>query len=629
MYLNVYYAYSSIIQFTFYAKVVILNIMIDEALIDSEGNGIQFYGTGLVQFVKKIDGQPNVYLLQTVIEPPRATQVGPEPGQFYMVRCKKSGAYFGRPISVYHSKEILENGKRQIEIQFMILEKGTGTKELCHCISGEEVTLSGPMGNTFAVPESIDENKTEVCIVGGGIGVAPVANFASSLKEKSYDFFASFRSGSYGLENVKPRELLITTDDGSQGIHGMLSAALTAEKIKSAGYKCIFACGPEPMLAYVQKVAKETGVKAYLSLEHRMLCGAGACLGCTIQTDEGTLRVCKDGPVFDSDIIHFAAPGPRKSPLAENEEPDLSVDICGVHFKNPVIAASGTFGYGQNFRGLSDVSAWGGISSKGTTLEPRQGNPGERSIEVASGDINSIGLQNPGMEEVVNEILPEMLKLDSVIILNVAGHDLDSYVKAVQMADSTDVKMIELNISCPNVKAGGQAWGMVPEAAFQCVSAVRAVTKKPLIVKLTPNAPDLRAVARACIDAGADVLSLVNTFLSTAIDIEKGKPFFENIRAGLCGPAIKPIALRMVYDVVEEINKMPEEKRVPVIGIGGIEKWQDAVEFIMAGASAIQIGSATFANPNVAQEVCDGLKSFMKRKGYKTVDDFKGIAQVK
>lgn len=601
--------------------------MIDEALVDSDGNGIQFFGDGLVCELKKIDGQTNVFLLRTVIELERETQVAPEPGQFYMLRSKKSAAYFGRPISVYRSKVFSENGKRKIELQFMILEKGTGTKELCQMLPGEKVILSGPMGNVFHAPDCSD-GKVETCIVGGGIGVAPVANFASSLKNGSYDFFASFRSGSYGLDYVNPRELFITTDDGSQGIHGMLSAALTVDKIRDAGYKYIFACGPEPMLAYVQNVAREAGVKAYLSLEHRMLCGAGACLGCTIQTDEGTLRVCKDGPVFDSDIIHFAKPSPRKNPLPENIEPDLSVSICGVRFKNPVIAASGTFGYGQNFRGLSDVGAWGGISSKGTTLEPRQGNPGERSIEVASGDINSIGLQNPGMKEVVEKIVPEMMKLDSVIILNVAGHDLSSYVEAVRMADSTDVKMIELNISCPNVKAGGQAWGMVPEAASECVSAVRAVTKKPLIVKLTPNAPDLRAVARACIDAGADALSLVNTFLATAIDIEKGKPFFENVRAGLCGPAIKPIALRMVYDVVEEINKMPEEKRVPVIGIGGIEKWQDAVEFIMAGASAVQIGSAVFANPNVARDVCDGLKSFMKRKGYNNIEDFRGIAQV-
>jgi dihydroorotate dehydrogenase (NAD+) catalytic subunit len=203
---------------------------------------------------------------------------------------------------------------------------------------------------------------------------------------------------------------------------------------------------------------------------------------------------------------------------------------------------------------------------------------------------------------------------------------LESYVKATDMAEKTDVPMIELNISCPNVKAGGQAWGMNPDAAFECVSAVRAHTKKVLMVKLSPNAPDLRAVAMACVRAGADALSLVNTFSSTAIDIETGHPFFNNIRAGYCGPAIKPIALRMVYDVAEEMNKLPPEKRVPIVGLGGIEKWQDAVEFIMAGSCAVQVGSANFVNPDVAEEIVTGLRDFMRRKGYRSIADFCGLA---
>jgi dihydroorotate dehydrogenase (NAD+) catalytic subunit len=604
--------------------------MTDEPLIDENGDGIQFYGKAPVVSVTAVEGQSNVYLLETVITLERNTQISPRPGQFYMIRSEVSSVYFKRPISVYRSEDFFEDGKTKIRIQFLILEKGQGTKELCHMKPGAELSLTGPCGNAFEVEKSLLETDgPSVCIVGGGIGVAPVANFASSLPEKSYDFYASFKSGSYGLDYVKAENLYITTDDGSVGIHGMLPAALTAEKIKSAGYKVIYACGPAPMLVYVQKVAAELGVKCYLSLEHRMLCGLGACLGCTIQTKIGTLRVCKEGPVFDASIIEFEKPFPRSTPLPENEEPDLSVEINGVKFKNPVIAAAGTFGYGQIFRGVSDVSWWGGVSSKGSTLEPREGNPGERSIEESRGDINSIGLQNPGMKEVCEKLIPEMMKLPTTTILNLAGHDLESYVEAAKMAETTDVPMIELNISCPNVKAGGQAWGMNPDAAFECVSAVRAVTKKPLMVKLSPNAPDLRAVAIACVRAGADSLSLVNTLQSTAIDIETGKPFFNNIRAGYCGPAIKPIALRMVYDVVDEINRLPAEKRVPVIGIGGIEKWQDAVEFIMAGASAVQVGTAVFVNPDVAKDIVLGLKSFMKRKGYRKISDFCGISQEK
>ena len=405
----------------------------------------------------------------------------------------------------------------------------------------------------------------------------------------------------------------------------MITAALTPEKIKEKGYSCIFACGPTPMLSYIKDIAEEAGVKCYLSLEKRMLCAVGACLGCTIKTKDGNKRVCKDGPIFDSSIIEFEKGTPRKQ-VQIVSEPDLSVTIKGVRFKNPVIAASGTFGFGQNYRGFFDVNKIGGISSKGLTLEPKAGNDGERIIEVLSGDINSIGLENPGVPHFIENELQEMMKLEPVTIANLAGHDLDSYVKGASLLNETSVPMIELNISCPNVKAGGMAWGINPEAAYECVSAVRKVTDKPLMVKLSPNAPDLVGVALACIKAGADALSLINTIQAIAIDIEKGKPFFNNVKAGLCGPAVKPIALRMVYDVCQAINKLPENERVPVVGLGGISKWQDAVEFIMVGASAVQVGTSTFSNPNTMIEVIDGLREFMKRKGYTKIDDFKGIA---
>ena len=610
--------------------------MVDQAQIDKDGNGILFNGSAKVERIENVAGQRDVFLLQAVYEFERSSQICPRPGQFYMIRTKTSNGYFKRPISVYHSEEFADSasGKRMLRLQFLILQKGEGTKELCSLKVNDDFLVQGPLGNEFALTPELKDSvsstapsaKREICIVGGGIGVAPVANFASSLPATSYDFYACFKSGTYGLEYVKGNTI-ITTDDGSAGIKGMLPTALTAQKIKECGYKAIYACGPTPMLVYVQKVARECGIKAFLSMEHRMLCGAGACLGCTISTTQGSLRVCKDGPVFDSDIIQFEAPCPRRTPLAENQEVDLSVDMCGIHFENPLFAAAGTFGFGQNFRGFADVNDWGAICSKGTTLEERQGNEGERCIEVPSGDINSIGLQNPGIRFVTKEIIPQMLKLKPVAILNLAGGSIESYVEAAKIAEESAVPMIELNISCPNVKAGGMAWGTDPKAAFECVSAVRAVVKKPLMVKLSPNAPDLRAVAMACVEAGADALSLINTIQSMAIDVDKGRPFFKNVRAGLCGPAVRPIALRMVYDVVQEMNKLPVEKRVPVVGIGGIATWHDAVEFIMAGAHAVQIGSAIFANPNVAKEILCGLKAFMKSHGYANLEEMRGIAQ--
>lgn len=590
----------------------------DKPEIDKDGNGILFSGNAKVIECKEIHS--NVFLLETELELERKTQISPLPGQFYLVKSSRSNVQFGRPISVYH---VERKSDTNLRVQFLILQKGEGTVELCHLLKNDLVELSGPLGNSF------EKTEGKLCICGGGIGVAPVANFASSLPPKSYDFYASFKSGSYGLENIEPEKLIITTDDGSVGIHGMVTAALTSDTIKNEGYSAVYACGPTPMLAYIQKIAKEAGVKCFLSIEKKMLCGAGACLGCTIRTKEGNRRVCKDGPVFNSEILEFEKPAfTKRNPLPQNIELDLSVEIAGIKFKNPVIAASGTFGFGQNYRGFFDVSKLGGISSKGLTLDPKAGNSGERVIEVSSGDINSIGLENPGVPHFIQNELPEMLKLDTVSIANLAGHDLDSYVKGAELLDKTPVPAIELNISCPNVKAGGMAWGINPEAAFTCVSAVRKATSKPLIVKLSPNAPDLVSVALACIKAGANALSLINTIQAVAIDIESGRPVFDNIKAGLCGPAVKPIALRMVYDVVKAVNSLPKEQQIPVIGLGGISKWQDAVEFIMAGASAIQVGTATFSNPKTIIEIIEGLKKFMQSHGYKKIDDFRGIAQV-
>ena len=605
----------------------------DLAEIDEKGKGLLFSGFTKVHKLEQIKGQPNVYILETKIPLERTNQLSPKPGQFYLIRSRKTGTNYNRPISVYSCSEKIVDGKKELTVQFMILEKGRGTQELCHLKLNEEMSVIGPLGKEWQLPEkSLTENagsSPKICIVGGGIGVAPVANLASALPEKSYDFYASFKSGSYGLENVKAANLKITTDDGSVGIHGMLPEALSKEAVASAGYKVIYACGPTPMLAYVKQIAEELGVQCYISMEHRMLCGLGACLGCTIETSEGLKRCCKDGPVFDAKIISFPKPEPRRPPLNQNEEPDLTVNIAGVHFKNPVIASAGTFSYGQNFRGVSDVASWGGICSKGCTLEPRAGNKGERCLEVAGGNMNSIGLQNPGIPVFIKELLPGMIGLGPVVIANLAGSDIESYVEGAKLLDKTECDIIELNISCPNIKAAGLAWGLSAETAYYCVSSVRAVTKKPLMVKLSPNAPDNRPVALACIKAGADAISLINMVHGVAIDIEKGKPFFNNVHAGYSGPGLKPLALRIVYDVVEEINKLPPEQRVPVIGIGGICTWQDAVEFIMAGCTAVEIGQAKFTNSNVAVDVVEGMKSFMKTHGYKNLEEMRGIAKVK
>jgi dihydroorotate dehydrogenase (NAD+) catalytic subunit len=296
---------------------------------------------------------------------------------------------------------------------------------------------------------------------------------------------------------------------------------------------------------------------------------------------------------------------------------DLTVKIAGLVLQNPVIAASGTFGYGSEYASIIDVSRLGGICTKGLTLNPKPGNSGTRIWETSSGILNSIGLENPGIPAFIENELPALQNLVSsskgqkpAIIANLAGSTVEEYDKGAALLASSPIDMIELNISCPNVKAGGMAFGLDPKAAEEVTAAVRrSCSAKPLMVKLSPNAPDLAAVSLACIRAGADALSLVNTFKAMAIDIKNRKPVFDNVSAGLSGPAIKPIALRMVWELYERLRR--ENCMVPLVGIGGISSVCDALEFLMAGAAAIQTGSATFPHPAAMIEIIDGIEHYM------------------
>lgn len=619
---------------------------------DCHGNTIPVYAKGTVSantIVKGAVPEGSVFSIKVNVTAKQKSL--PVAGQFYMLRATKGKCLLGRPISVYHTDIFgaskTQKGKLDASIEFLILKKGKGTTELCSLEKNDEVDILGPLGNIFPNPKNVKlekksqpnknitskagaKNSTKkICIVGGGIGVAPVSGFAETLEPKSYDFYACFKSGKYGLKNVKAKKLIVTTDDGSFGVKGMLSAALDEKKVSE--YDIVYACGPAPMLAYVQSICKAANVKSYLSMESRMACGMGVCLGCTIETVDGYRRCCKDGPVFEGEKLMFSKPSaPAEQIVAarknKNVKPDLSVKIRDVILSNPVIGSSGTFGFGTEYRDVFDVNKLGGISSKGLTLEPRQGNSGIRLWETPSGLMNSIGLQNPGIPHFIEHELPQMLKLKPVTIANLSGSSLDTYIEGAKLLDKTDVPIIELNISCPNVSAGGAALGMSCQTAGNATKAIRKITKKPLIVKLTPQAGDVVGVALSCIEAGADGIVLCNSFQGVAIDIEKGRPVFDKVKAGFGGPAVRPIALRLVYEVCSAIKKLPINKQVPVIAIGGIATWQDAVEFIMAGATAIQVGTNTFANPNSMVEIIDGLKEFMKRKGFNKIDDFRGCA---
>jgi dihydroorotate dehydrogenase (NAD+) catalytic subunit len=293
--------------------------------------------------------------------------------------------------------------------------------------------------------------------------------------------------------------------------------------------------------------------------------------------------------------------------MNELSTPDVSVNIAGVSFRNPVIAASGTFGYGREYAGLLDIAGLGGVCTKGLTLTARAGNSGTRLHETPSGLMNSIGLENPGIPAFLAKELPALEQLGPVVIANLSGSSVDEYTEGARLLNASSIAMLELNISCPNVKAGGMAFGLDPiDAAFVVRSVRRAAPDKPLMVKLSPNAPDICAVARACVAEGADALSLVNTFKALAIDIYRRKPVFDMVSAGLSGPDIRPIALRMVWEICGAVS-------VPVVGMGGIATPSDALEFLMAGAAAIEVGSATFARPPVMNEIIKGISAYMRR----------------
>lgn len=287
-------------------------------------------------------------------------------------------------------------------------------------------------------------------------------------------------------------------------------------------------------------------------------------------------------------------------------------------FKNPLIAASGTFGFGEEYNELYDVGCLGGICSKGLTLHPKDGNEGVRVWETASGMMNSVGLQNPGVEAFIENGIAQMRRYGNVLIANMGGHSMEDYVTGAALLSASDIDMLELNISCPNVKSGGMAFGIKAEVAEEVVRAVRNVCIKPLIVKLSPNAENVVEMALACERAGADALSLVNTFQAMAIDIHRRKPVFNNVYAGLSGAAIKPIALRMVHSVSKAVE-------VPVIGIGGIYTAEDVLEFMMAGAAAVQLGTIHFNNPEAGRNVLEELRQLCLREGISDVNEVRGI----
>ena len=300
----------------------------------------------------------------------------------------------------------------------------------------------------------------------------------------------------------------------------------------------------------------------------------------------------------------------------------LSVNLCGIEMDNPIIPASGTFGFGYEFAELYDINCLGTFSFKGTTKDPRFGNPTPRIAECTAGMINAVGLQNPGVDKVIAEELPKLKKcFHKPVMANVSGFAIEDYAYTCQMLDKEEqVGWLEVNVSCPNVHGGGMSFGTSPEAAAEVVKAVKAVTTKPVIVKLSPNVTDIVAIAKACEAAGADGISLINTLLGMRIDLKTKKPVIANKMGGFSGPAIFPVAVRMVYQVSHAVN-------IPVVGMGGVSTAEDVIEMMLAGATAVEVGAANLVNPYVCQEIIRDLPATMDRYGITNLKDIIGGVQ--
>lgn len=300
---------------------------------------------------------------------------------------------------------------------------------------------------------------------------------------------------------------------------------------------------------------------------------------------------------------------------------DLSVELAGIKMKNPVMTASGTFSFGEAYTDFFSPACLGALVIKCVTLEPRAGNPSPRLVETPAGLLNSIGLENPGVEAVLTQFLPPLARYDVPIIVNIAGNTLEEYGQvAAKLSTSAVVKGLEVNISCPNVREGGLAFGSQPEMAAKVIKMVKENTDLPVIAKLSPNVTDIGAIAVAVEEAGADALSLINTLLGMAIDLHKKRPVLANVMGGLSGPAVKPVGVRMVWQVAKQVQ-------IPIIGMGGIMKAADALEYMMAGATAVAVGTGQFVNPRCCVEIIEGLEEFCREQGVEKITEVKGAAQ--
>lgn len=560
----------------------------------------------------------------------------PRPGQFYMLTAERHWEQEGqrpflpRAFSVAETDPI-EGGTR---LDFLIEGIGPGTDRLCELEPGERVWVNGPLGNSFSEPKELSEGAAGAILVGGGIGIAPLALWRRKLSERNIParVLLGFRDKAHsgGLDDLfRCCEVGLASDDGHIGHHGyvtdLLAAMLEGDDAQSAA---VYACGPPQMLDAVAALCADRGVASEVAMESPMACGYGACFGCAVpKAGGGYVRLCVDGPVVRgpredggvpprSGVLFFAPPAnapadeaPGEKPSKRGDTPVLpptgtALEFCGLELRHPVINASGTFDaiaarrvYGDALLGDFPFSAF---VSKTITLEPRAGNEPQRIWETPAGMINSIGLPNKGLEGFLASDLPELGELPVPLIVSVMATGHEDFGRMISALDERDeVAAIELNVSCPNVHSG-LIVGEQPTETVALLEALRPLTSKPLVVKLTPNVADPAAVAVGAEEGGADAVSLINTMKASAIDPASGEPGIGVGQGGLSGPAIRPIAVAQVRAVAAAVS-------LPVVGMGGVSCGDDALEMLVAGATLVAVGTESFRDPKAGARIAAEL----------------------
>ena len=555
----------------------------------------------------------------------------PQPGQFYMLATERHWEQRdGRPY-LPRALSVAETGPAAsgIRLDFLIEGIGPGTDRLCELEPGERVWVNGPLGNAFSAPKELSPDAAGAILVGGGIGIAPLALLRRTFAARNIPtrVLLGFRDETHsgGLDDLFACcEIKLASDDGHAGHHGYVTDLLEQMlEGDDAGTAAVYACGPPAMLESVGSMCLDASVPCELAMESPMACGYGACFGCAVPKGDGTyLRLCVDGPVLRAGPAGPVAAGDPPPPAVAKassgavppatpppgrdggEGPSMTVDFCGIELAHPVINASGTFDaiaahrvYGDELLRDFPFSAF---VSKTITPEPRAGNEPQRIWETPAGMINSIGLPNKGLEGFLAESLPQLAELPVPLIVSVMGTSKEEFSRLVTgVGERDEVAAIELNVSCPNVHSG-LIVGEQPGETEALLEALRPLTEKPLIVKLTPNVANPAEVAVAAEQGGADAVSLINTLKASAIDPATGEPGVAAGHGGLSGSAVRPIA-------VAQLRTVSAAVQIPIVGMGGVASGADAMEMIAAGATLVAVGTESFRDPRAGQRVVGEL----------------------